>query len=80
MRLPRGRGSRGDNRRTGRHGRTSLVGGADQPGYGGGQPGYGGGQRGYGGRPNYGGRPEYGDQPEYGGRPDYGLSLIRQSA
>ena len=32
MRLPGGRGSRGESRRTGRHGRTSLVGGTDQPG------------------------------------------------
>jgi len=64
MRLPGGRGSRGGGRRgknegTGRHGRTSLVGGA-------GQPGYGGGQAGYGGQPRYGtGQPDYDGQPGY---------------
>ena len=74
MRLPTGRGSQGGNRRgSGRHGRTSLVGGGDQPGYGGGQ-------RGYGSRPRYGDdQPEYGRQPGYrdaqpgyGGQPAYG--------
>jgi hypothetical protein len=78
MRLPGGRGSRGGGRRGrneggGRHGRTSLVGGADQPGYDGGQPGYGTRPPGYGGRPRYGdGQPGYGGRPEYGGQPGYG--------
>jgi hypothetical protein len=85
MRLPTGRGSRGGGRRrsdggAGRHGRTTLVGGAGQPGYGAQR---GAGQAGYGGQPGYGrGRPEYDRQPGYGpggpgytsGRPDYGSS------
>jgi hypothetical protein len=72
MRLPRGRGSRGAS---GRHSRTSLVGGAGQPEYGAGRPGYGNGQPEYGGRPDYGdGQPGYGGaEPGYGGgQPGYG--------
>jgi hypothetical protein len=76
MRLPRGRGSRGG---TGRHGRTSLVGGAGQPRHGsgqrgyGGQPRYGNGQPGYGGQPDYRGQPGYADgQPRYRDQPGYG--------
>jgi hypothetical protein len=78
MRLPGGRGSRGGGHRskgdgTGRHSRTSLVGGADRPGYGGGQPGYGTRQPGYGGPPRYGdSQPEYDGQPGYRGQPGYG--------
>ena len=78
MRLPGGRGSRGGGRRskhdgTGRHSRTSLVGGADRPGYGGGQPGYGTRPPGYGGPPRHGNsQPEYDDQPGYRGLPGYG--------
>ena len=73
MRLPTGRGSRGGGRRRndgatqGRPGRTSLVGGAGQPGHGN-QSGYGG-QPGYGNQPGYGhGRPEYARQPGYADR------------
>ena len=78
MRLPGGRGSRGGGHRskndgTGRHSRTSLVGGADRPGYGGGQPGYGTRQPGYGGPPRFGNsQPGYDGQPGYRGQPSYG--------
>jgi hypothetical protein len=78
MRLPGGRGSSGGGHRskndgTGRHSRTSLVGGAGQPGYGGRQPGYGTRPPGYGGPPRYGNsQPENHDQPGYRGQPGYG--------
>ena len=80
MRLPGGRGSRGGGHRskndgTGRHSRTSLVGGADQPGYGG-PPRYGDGRPEFDGQPGYHGQPGYGhdSQPGYGldGQPGYG--------
>ena len=71
MRLPGGRGSRGGGHRgkndgTGRHGRTSLVGGAGQPGYRTRPPGYS-------GPPRYGNnQPEYDDQLGYRPQPGYG--------